>query len=468
MPTLNEKKLSKKADIVHELPYIALAAIVILASAYMIFKLANVSLVDEDLQASKNNLGVLASKIQSLVDDPNNFTSTEFAYYLADNYYVVGFEKDWEAELKSNIGFYKKDYGDWQSMKIEKPASCADYCICLFNTDWEEFKAGSPQELKQPPIICRNFYKEIRFLMPQKQGWADGSKEWEIYGGKEENYRKNYAALYDQGAATVIKNLAQYVGAQATTETPYAYFILDGLFSGTGHFGTQNIYVEKYVNTDGKINIFVSGTNSYTDNRKKAMYDNFAKKPEAQLLAEIDAGPPTNTIESGEKFLKSYPESAKVPYVLLKLGEAYIAIKNPDKAIEQYNEIIASYGGSEYVDDAYYGLGSLYNGKEQHDQALVYFKKVESGELKDDATVGTGFSYVGKKEYEKALDIFQHTGVDSQLLDDVLYGSALTYYGMGKKTEAIENLNNLLSIYPDTEHRFNAVALLDKISQEQT
>ncbi len=91
-----------------------------------------------------------------------------------------------------------------------------------------------------------------------------------------------------------------------------------------------------------------------------------------------EAGRFSDAAEKFALYRQTYPTHKGSPRALLEEGQAWLADRKPEKALERFQEVITRYSGqTEYVAlvaEAQYGVGSCYEDLEKLEQALTAFR----------------------------------------------------------------------------------------------
>ena len=173
-------------------------------------------------------------------------------------------------------------------------------------------------------------------------------------------------------------------------------------------------------------------------------------------------------VESGYQN-SEFPNKKEVAYML---ATCYHRLEDYNKAISYYRKAIEEYPTCQYAYRIAYELGVACRRNEQYDRAAYWFKRQR--ELSDNELYGDralfceGLVYLFKlRDYEKAAVVFQKYS-DSypagESIEIIPYDLALCYEKLGKEAEAIEQLQEGLEKYPDTDY---AKAYKEKLAQLQ-
>ena len=136
-----------------------------------------------------------------------------------------------------------------------------------------------------------------------------------------------------------------------------------------------------------------------------------------------------------------------------------------DRAIALYNQLIATYPGSELSDQAQFNTAMCYYGKDELNSALVHFDTLR--EPFSDSPIlyqilyVTGEIYLKKQEYENARVEFTNVvdSGDPALAPLASFGIPQAYLAEGKYQEALEGYQKVIDLYPDTKVRAGCILL---------
>ena len=172
--------------------------------------------------------------------------------------------------------------------------------------------------------------------------------------------------------------------------------------------------------------------------------------------------------------VKMFEKSAQFPidkniYVAANFweGESYSLLKNYDKAIVAYKEVLTNpfVSETEYYTKTEYGIGYAYYNKKEYEDALPHFKnyvaKLKESDKKenyDDAMLRLGDIYFVLKRYDEALS--QYDYVINRKATDIDYayyqkGMALLYDD--KSAQAKDNFYTVIKSYPESVYYADAL-----------
>jgi tetratricopeptide (TPR) repeat protein len=130
-------------------------------------------------------------------------------------------------------------------------------------------------------------------------------------------------------------------------------------------------------------------------------------------------------IEAYRKVVDEFKTGDMAGNALLRIGTIYIQyLKDPDKGIKAYQELLEHYGATKEAVDALYEVGAYHLKDGNYDEAIKAYQQFIYNYPKDerveDAMLAVARCHVEKKAWDKALDAYQ---------------SYLTKYPAGKSAE---------------------------------
>ena len=149
--------------------------------------------------------------------------------------------------------------------------------------------------------------------------------------------------------------------------------------------------------------------------------------------------------------------SYKIAEDLKKTGTLESLDAYYDRALALYNQLIATYPGSELSDQAQFNTAMCYYGKGELNSALVHFDTLR--EPFSDSPIlyqilyVTGEIYLKRQEYENARVEFTNVvdSGDPDLAPLASFGIPQAYLAEGKYQEAIDGYQKVIDLYPDTK-----------------
>lgn len=171
-------------------------------------------------------------------------------------------------------------------------------------------------------------------------------------------------------------------------------------------------------------------------------------------------------IEPFVTFKEEYepPEVALYPYdtdTQLRIGDAYYAIGDYDKAISSYKEAIGAEPGGDY---AMFQIANSYYRAEQTYDAVTTFRKFlriyPYSNLREQAQYNIGYIYLNTGNYSQAVEEFQtviNKYPNTSWAARAQYNIGDTYYNAGDYEKAIAAYKKVMEKYPDSEYIIEAV-----------
>lgn len=198
----------------------------------------------------------------------------------------------------------------------------------------------------------------------------------------------------------------------------------------------------------------------------KVIDNNWAAKEYALLQKSVIYGLKGNfgsKISTLQNLLTQYPKSQYADQSQFEIGDAYLQQNNISSSIAEFDKFIKKYPNSKLMPNAYLKLGLLYANSENDSKALESYKSVvlkypRTEEAKE-ALVALKGIYVsmGKpNDYIKFVENEAGIKVSVSEQEQLMFQSAEEKYQTGKCTQAIEILNEYLSLFPKGESNLEA------------
>lgn len=159
-------------------------------------------------------------------------------------------------------------------------------------------------------------------------------------------------------------------------------------------------------------------------------------------------------------------------------AESHAANNNLNEAIKAYEAVIAMRPNAQDPNliKTHYGLGYAYFNSERYSQAEAQFKaytdKLRSSADKqnyDDALVRLGDTYYVQKKFREALDTFNRAIRENNTNTDYAYFRAGVIHNFeNRNTQAIEQLNRVISGFPNSRYYEDALFQKAQINMETT
>jgi TolA-binding protein len=200
-----------------------------------------------------------------------------------------------------------------------------------------------------------------------------------------------------------------------------------------------------------------------------------AETPEEQLAAAsalFDARKYAEAAQKLDQFLAASPRHAKAGAAALALGRARAEMKQWDKAVPAYEKAVASKEAS-ILPTAQLGLGEAAMQTRQWEKAAAALQAALKGSVKPEQAAVAWF-WLGQASFqlerfpaaeEAYLKVTREHG-KSDFAADAQFGAAVAALRQRKTEPARQHLRTLLSQYPKSEDRPQAMLLLAQIDLE--
>ena len=185
---------------------------------------------------------------------------------------------------------------------------------------------------------------------------------------------------------------------------------------------------------------------------------------------------PAKAIGYYRDLLNKFPKSAYAPEVFYRLGSAYESVGNQQQAIDTFRTLLKDFPASEFADDALFRQGSLQFSSGQHDLALASFaellKMYPNSPNVQRAQIMTGNALMMKNEPMKAADAYEQalayaqqavdigsvsierTEPTAALRRQIRLSAAIAYYQADEFGKAAELLADIPAAERSTEEQF--------------
>lgn len=167
----------------------------------------------------------------------------------------------------------------------------------------------------------------------------------------------------------------------------------------------------------------------------------------------------TGNFEKFEQYYKSYLERggnlAPTSAILYALGKTSFAQQNYGRAQEIFSQLVTREGNYPHLSRYY--LGATYVALKDYDKAIAEFNELlklsvntsEQREVEELAYMGLGRIYLEKGEYSKAQESYQNISRESRHFADALYEESWCYIKQENYEQAIRTIDILLLTFPD-------------------
>lgn len=173
---------------------------------------------------------------------------------------------------------------------------------------------------------------------------------------------------------------------------------------------------------------------------------------------------PEKKIETLQRLLTEYPESAYTDDALFEMARSYVDLQNAEKAMEKYQLIVDRYPTSSYVKKALVQLGILNYNTGKNPEALKFYQRVVAefpGTMEaKNALTGIKNIYVDMNDvdsyfaYVNGLGEFADISLNEQ--DSLTYITAEKLYMEGDCEKSILQFNDYLTSFPEGSFVLNA------------
>jgi TolA-binding protein len=169
-------------------------------------------------------------------------------------------------------------------------------------------------------------------------------------------------------------------------------------------------------------------------------------------------------LQQFKAFLKNYPSSQRVSEITFLAGECLLQDRMYDSALGYYQTTMERFPGSSYFMRSQLRSGEIYLQLDKLDRAEKLLKNVlsnsEESSVKGEASYKLGQLFVSRTDYTNAVKYFDLTYEgypNSGFADYAMYGTAWCYGKLADFAKSKEVFESLLSTYPDTKLRADAV-----------
>lgn len=173
-------------------------------------------------------------------------------------------------------------------------------------------------------------------------------------------------------------------------------------------------------------------------------------------LAQGVSGRDAEKIVTLNRLLSAFPGSAYKADVYFQLGESYMKLNQPDKAINSYNQVIAEFPQSSYVKKSLLSLALLHFNANRNPEAVRYYKQVLTDFPGTDeaanALIGLRNVYVDMNQVDAYYAFIREKGIitasDAIEEDSLSFMTAERIYMAGDYTRAATQLGAYIGKHP--------------------
>jgi TolA-binding protein len=159
-----------------------------------------------------------------------------------------------------------------------------------------------------------------------------------------------------------------------------------------------------------------------------------------------------------EAFLDLYPHTPYLYDAHLLLGRCFYNLNNPAKAVNEFNIILETPGGSTLEDEALYWMGEISFNEGDYNKALEYYqdiiKRFPSSRYVSYASYSKGWAYFELGFLEEAIDSFRDVSQKypfDKIAMDSQFRIGECEYLMGRFPKASEELTAFMEKFPVSE-----------------
>jgi len=173
---------------------------------------------------------------------------------------------------------------------------------------------------------------------------------------------------------------------------------------------------------------------------------------------------PDQKIEVLNRLIRDYPSSPYTDDAMFEIGRSYIDMNQPLDAIQTFKDLINKYTTSSYVRKSYVQLGLIYFNSNRNEEAITMYKKViatwPDSQESVNALNGLKNIYLDNNQVDEYLTYVQSTGRTTDISltqqDSLIYQAAENLYMQGNCDQAVKNLEQYISRFPQGQFLLNA------------
>jgi TolA-binding protein len=176
------------------------------------------------------------------------------------------------------------------------------------------------------------------------------------------------------------------------------------------------------------------------------------------------SGKDNEKITALNQLISTFPNSAYKADVYFQMGESYVKLNQPERAITNFRKVISDYPSSSYVKKSLLNLGMLYFNSNRNSDAITCYKKViedyPGTDEAENAMIGLKNVLVDNNDVDGYYSYMNGKGVltSSDLIeqDSLSYLTAEKIYMSGDYPRAAQSLNTYIEKHPDGRFLLNA------------
>ncbi len=222
-------------------------------------------------------------------------------------------------------------------------------------------------------------------------------------------------------------------------------------------------------------NPYTASTEQKRENREILMQAHFFRAFCYSQIHEPETEVPQyreKAIEIYQSFIDTYPRSRLAPIAMASLGAVFFERGNSDEAARVFEQLAESYPDSEAGQNARFAMirslvdiGRMDKAKEVFDEMLRDHDRYSPGQFARVAQL-----MLEHEEYtasEKAFLLVKDATEERAVLERTLFGLGRVQSKLGKHSDAVANIEDLIRRYPNTGHFYEARFLLAHAFSEQ-
>lgn len=231
-------------------------------------------------------------------------------------------------------------------------------------------------------------------------------------------------------------------------------------------------------NNEKSRELYKTGHNFQTEENYKSAYRTYEKIPSNYPAYDIVLYQEANCAAKAEdektaikklrELLGTFPHSKLAPKASYNLAQAYVRIKNYNKAEKQFLKTIKKYSDTDYAIGSYYYLGNIYERKDKlkaADYRRLYLQKAPDGKFAIECLLSlekagivlsyNDNAYAGKalalaNQYTKAIKYLENSDVST-----IWYYLAKSYEKTGQRQKALDLYKKGLAFYKENEENIH-------------